>query len=82
MTLMYEQLLNIIQDADRISRNETILEQHSKGITYHTPQVPELVVYPQSKEEVSRILAYANEREIPVTPFGVGSSLEGHILVF
>jgi D-lactate dehydrogenase (cytochrome) len=80
MTLMYEQLLNIIQDADRISRNETILEQHSKGMTYHTPQVPELVVYPQSKEEVSQILTYANERGIPVTPFGVGSSLEGHII--
>ncbi|WP_404332823.1 FAD-binding oxidoreductase [Mesobacillus maritimus] len=80
MTLMYDQLLNIIQDADRISRNETILEQHSKGMTYHTPQVPELVVYPKSKEEASQILTYANEREIPVTPFGVGSSLEGHII--
>jgi D-lactate dehydrogenase (cytochrome) len=80
MTLMYDQLLNIIRDTDRISRNETILEQHSKGMTYHPPQVPELVVYPQSKEEVSQILAYANERGIPVTPFGVGSSLEGHII--
>ena len=80
MTLMYDQLLNIIQDADRISRNETILEQHSKGMTYHTPQLPELVAYPQTKEEVSQILTYANERCIPVTPFGVGSSLEGHII--
>lgn len=80
MTLMYDQLLNIIQDADRISRNETILEQHSKGMTYHTPQLPELVVYPLTKEEVSQILTYANERCVPVTPFGVGSSLEGHII--
>ena len=77
---MYDQLLNIIQDADRISRNGTILEQHSKGMTYHAPQNPELVVYPESKEEVSQILTYANERNIPVTPFGVGSSLEGHII--
>ncbi|SEM11677.1 D-lactate dehydrogenase (cytochrome) [Mesobacillus persicus] len=80
MTLMYDQLLNIIRDVDRISLNETILEQHSKGMTYHTPQKPELVVYPQTKEEVSQILTYANERCIPVTPFGVGSSLEGHII--
>jgi len=78
--MMYDQLLNIIQDADRISRNVTILEQHSKGMTYHAPQAPELVVYPESKEEVSQILTYANERNIPVTPFGVGSSLEGHII--
>ncbi|MBY0095881.1 FAD-binding oxidoreductase [Mesobacillus maritimus] len=77
---MYDQLLNIIQDADRISRNGTILEQHSKGMTYHAPQKPELVVYPESKEEVSQVLTYANERNIPVTPFGVGSSLEGHII--
>lgn len=80
MTLMYDQLLNIIGDTDRISRNATILEQHSKGMTYHPPQIPELVVYPQSKEEVSQVLSYANEREISVTPFGVGSSLEGHII--
>jgi D-lactate dehydrogenase (cytochrome) len=80
VTVMYDQLLNIIQDADRISRNVTILEQHSKGMTYHAPQAPELVVYPESKEEVSQILTYANERNIPVTPFGVGSSLEGHII--
>lgn len=80
MTLMYDQLVNIIQDTDRVSRNETILEQHSKGLTYHTPQLPELVVYPKSKDEVSQILTYANERKIPVTPFGVGSSLEGHII--
>jgi D-lactate dehydrogenase (cytochrome) len=80
VTVMYDQLLNIIQDADRISRNVTILEQHSKGMTYHAPQNPELVVYPESKEEVSQILTYANERNIPVTPFGVGSSLEGHII--
>lgn len=77
---MYDQILNIIQDADRISRNETILEQHSKGMTYHQPQKPEIVVYPKSKEEISTLLLYANERKIPVTPFGVGSSLEGQII--
>jgi D-lactate dehydrogenase (cytochrome) len=33
-----------------------------------------------STEEVSKVLAYCNAEKIPVVAFGVGSSLEGHVL--
>jgi len=33
-----------------------------------------------STEEVSKVLAYCNSEKIPVVAFGVGSSLEGHVL--
>ena len=75
-----EDLQEIVQDYNQVSINESILEQHSKGLLYHTPHLPDVVVYPKSKEEVSKILIYANERKIPITPFGVGSSLEGQII--
>ena len=38
------------------------------------------MVWPKTTEEVSRILKMANERMIPVTPWGAGSSLEGNPL--
>lgn len=38
---------------------------------------PEIVVLPKSVEEVSQILAYCYERNIPVTPRGAGTGLCG-----
>jgi D-lactate dehydrogenase (cytochrome) len=65
---------------DRVSTNPTILEQHSKDESYHTPHLPDVVVFPVSTEEVRAVLRFANEHSIPVVPFGVGSSLEGHVI--
>ncbi len=41
------------------------------------PALPQLVVWPQTTEEVSRILALANEKKIPVVPYGEGSGALG-----
>jgi alkyldihydroxyacetonephosphate synthase len=41
------------------------------------PALPQLVVWPRSTEEVSRVLALANEIRIPVMPFGAGSGTLG-----
>ncbi len=38
---------------------------------------PEAVVWPTHAEQVSRILAWANEHRFPVTPRGAGTSLTG-----
>ncbi|WP_205628747.1 FAD-binding oxidoreductase, partial [Acinetobacter baumannii] len=69
--------LQKIIEADRVTVNQTMREQHSKDESYHTPKLPDVVVFPKSTEEVSRIVQWANEHRIPVTPFGIGSGLEG-----
>ena len=66
--------------ADRISTSDSVLDQHGADLTYHEPRRPDAVVYPTSTDEVSRLLAWANERRVPVTPFGAGTSLEGHVI--
>ncbi|OAJ73109.1 2-hydroxy-acid oxidase [Brevibacillus sp. SKDU10] len=65
---------------DQVSISESVLELHSKDESYHTPVLPDVVVFPESREDVSRLLAFANDRELPVVPFGIGSSLEGHVI--
>lgn len=65
---------------DRATVNETTLQQHSKDESHHAPVLPDVVVYPSSTHEVVSIMKYANEHCIPVVPFGVGSSLEGHCI--
>lgn len=38
---------------------------------------PELVVRPRNQDEVSRLLAWANQRGVAVTPWGAGSAVTG-----
>src|SRR5699024_3159487 len=44
--------------------------------------LPSVVVYPESAAEVSEIVTIAKKHELPVTGFGVGSSLEGHVIPY
>jgi D-lactate dehydrogenase (cytochrome) len=64
---------------DRCSTNPTQIEHHSHSESWHTPAAPDVVVFPLSTEEVSAVVHTAARHGAPVVPFGVGSSLEGHV---
>ncbi|HZG80657.1 MAG TPA: FAD-linked oxidase C-terminal domain-containing protein [Brevibacillus sp.] len=76
-----EELVGLL-GSERVTTNPTVLEHHSHDESYHTPRLPEVVVFPQTAEEVSKIMKFANEKRIAVTPFGLGSSLEGHVIPY
>lgn len=63
---------------DRLSSNPSDLETHSHDESTQAAHPPEVVIWPEDTGEVSRVLRWANERRIPVTPWGGGSSLEGN----
>ena len=73
-------LAEAIGDGGRVSDGESERDLHSSDITFHRPRRPDVVVYPLSTDEVASVLALAHERQVPVTPFGAGSSLEGHVI--
>jgi D-lactate dehydrogenase (cytochrome) len=73
-------LVEALGEDARVSDGDSERELHAADMTFHRPQRPDLVVYPSSTEDVSRVLAIASERRVPVTPFGAGSSLEGHVI--
>jgi D-lactate dehydrogenase (cytochrome) len=64
---------------ERVSAAEVVREHHSHGESTHAPGMPDLVCFPQSTEEVSRILKTSARYGLPVVPFGAGTSLEGHV---
>ncbi len=64
--------------SDRMSTGESVLDLHSKDESFHQRRKPDVVVWPLRTEEISQILKTANERRIPVTPWGAGTSLEGN----
>jgi D-lactate dehydrogenase (cytochrome) len=65
--------------ADRCTTNPTQLEHHSHGESWHEPGAPDAVAFPQSTDEVSAIVCIAGRHAAPIVPFGIGSSLEGHV---
>jgi D-lactate dehydrogenase (cytochrome) len=67
-------------DGDRVRDGASERDLHGEDRSFHAPHRPDLVVYPDSTDDVARVLAIANEHLIPVTPFGAGTSLEGHVI--
>ena len=66
---------------DRVATDGDEVERHGTAIfTYHASRSPDAVVFPQSRDEVVEILRFANERGVPIVPFGEGSSLEAHTI--
>ena len=73
-------LVAAIGDERRVSDGDSERDLHASDITFHRPHRPDVVVYPLTTAEVAAVLTLADERRIPVTPFGAGSSLEGHVI--
>ncbi len=65
---------------DRCSTARAVREQHGRDESPFDVPPPEAVVFAQSNEDVAAVVALAAEHGVPVIPFGVGSSLEGHLL--
>ena len=64
---------------DRLVLNADVLDQHGRDESFHAGKSPDAVVYATSIDEVSEIVKICAERKIPIIPFGVGTSLEGHV---
>src|SRR5258708_6127903 len=80
MTPVHIADLRALLDAERVSTRNAELALHARDQSFHIPPPPEAVVWPESAEEVSRVLRYANAAHIPVTAWGAGTSLEGNPL--
>ena len=64
---------------ERLSRNASVRAQHGRGEAHHPPQPPDAVAFARSTVEVAAIVGICGRHRIPVIPFGVGTSLEGHV---
>ncbi|XP_049932655.1 D-lactate dehydrogenase [cytochrome], mitochondrial-like isoform X2 [Nymphaea colorata] len=51
--------------------------QHS---FHRAVNIPDVVVYPRTQEEVSKIVKACNKYKVPIVPYGGATSIEGHTL--
>jgi len=68
---------SIINDPERILFGDCINEEYSHDELSDTTSYPDAVVKVTSTEEVSKIMKYAYDNNIPVTPRGSGTGLVG-----
>ncbi|MBZ6075248.1 FAD-binding oxidoreductase [Microvirga puerhi] len=64
---------------NQVATSEAVREQHGHTLTWTKNQPPDAVVYPRTTEEVSDIVKLCLKHDVPVIPFGTGTSLEGHV---
>ncbi len=76
-----DELLDVLRQivGDRVTTAAAIREQHGKDESFHACAPPDVVVFAQTTDEVSRIVMACAARDVPVIPFGTGTSLEGHV---
>ena len=65
---------------DRVTTSRGVREHHGKDESYFPHAPPDAVTFPRSTEEVREIVNLCRRYHTPIIPFGVGTSIEGHVL--
>ena len=65
---------------DRVTTSRGVRDHHGKDESSYPCAPPDAVVFPRSTAEVRDIVNICRRYRVPMIPFGVGTSLEGHVL--
>ena len=65
---------------DRLSTGDAVRAEHSRDEAYSAPVLPDAVAFPADVDEVAAIMKACSAAGCPVVPFGIGTSLEGHVV--
>ena len=64
---------------DQLSTALAVRQHHSHTTTQIKSQIPDAVIFAKETADVAAVVAVCQEHQCPIIPFGVGSSLEGHV---
>ncbi len=81
---MSENARTVIEQAkvflgDRITTNAAVRDHHSHGQDTQPPHLPDAVAFVETTEEAARLVGLCSAANVPVVPWGAGTSLEGHV---
>ncbi|MDC3131485.1 FAD-binding protein [Pelagibacteraceae bacterium] len=62
---------------DKCSLSESSRFNYAKGEDVFDPIIPDAVLFPETNEEISKIVQICNKYKTPIVPYGTGTSLEG-----
>lgn len=64
---------------DRATTAASVRDHHGHGEGYFPTRAPDMVIFPHTTEEVSDAVKVCALHNVPIVPFGTGTSLEGHV---
>lgn len=64
---------------NRLVTSLAVRQQHANTLTWIANQAPDMVIYPETAAEVQQIVRLCAANDVPVVPFGTGTSFEGHV---
>lgn len=62
----------------RATAAKGVLADHGRSEAYHATRMPDVVVFPETTQEVQAIVSLCRDMRLPIVPFGAGTSLEGN----
>ena len=65
---------------NRFTVAESKRANYARGEDVFDPVLSQGIAFPNSNDEVSKIVKFCNDNKTPIVPFGTGTSLEGHVL--
>ncbi len=65
---------------DRFQRGQAVLGQHGSSESHFAPVLPDAVVFAKSTDDVVALVTLCSAADIPIVPFGAGTSIEGNAL--
>ncbi|GAB3629217.1 2-hydroxy-acid oxidase [Pandoraea terrae] len=65
---------------ERVSTKDAVREHHGRDESPFDPMLPDAVAFAHSTDEVAQIVKLCGKYNVPIIPYGAGSSLEGHLL--
>jgi D-lactate dehydrogenase (cytochrome) len=77
-TILQKELLTILRE--RLVTNESTRLNYSRGEDMFDPILSQAVVFPNTNEEISKIVKLCDKHKTPIIPFSTGTSLEGNVL--
>ncbi|XP_056381299.1 probable D-lactate dehydrogenase, mitochondrial [Hyla sarda] len=71
--------LRAVAGESNVSTAMVVREQHGKDESMHSCMPPDVVIWPQNVEQVSKVAELCYTNNIPMIPFGTGTGLEGGV---
>lgn len=77
---LIDELKAICHDNITMDYDERYIHGKPQNSFHKAVNIPDVVVFPRSEEEVSRIVKLCDKHKVPIVPYGGATSIEGHTL--